>query len=232
MLGLAITLGVRQWVEPALQQLFYIQMYSLSTSERDEIGSDAFAVISNAQLLLSDQSLMHNSYSQTNVCLVPVCPPPMANVGFGMKGCRYYGILHEKSRCARAWDHGWKEIGLRFIHPEEPVHLSQAMWYIQGHPFNGVSEECRIATIESLPPFFEIETQIYQRAVKRLVNLSACPLIQYKSQTGASNSDHCIREGVLCLPSPSFLPSLKCVHTASSLFNTPFASIGRIYYIT
>ncbi|KAF9071494.1 hypothetical protein BDP27DRAFT_1419061 [Rhodocollybia butyracea] len=96
MLGLAITLG----------------MYSLSTSERDEIGSDAFAVISNAQLLLSDQSLMHNSYSQTN-----------------------------------------------------------AMWYIQGHPFNGVSEECRIATIESLPPFFEIETQIYQRAVKRIGEL-------------------------------------------------------------
>ncbi|KAF9077277.1 hypothetical protein BDP27DRAFT_1357390 [Rhodocollybia butyracea] len=160
MLGLAITLGVRRWVEPALQQLFYIPMYSLSTSERDEIGSDAFAVISNAQLLLSDQRMSRAA-----------CPPPMANVGFGMKGCRYYGILHEKSRCARAWDHGWKEIGLRFIHPEEPVHLSQAMWYIRGHPFNGVSEECRIATIESLPPFFEIETQIYQRAVKRIGEL-------------------------------------------------------------
>jgi hypothetical protein len=86
MLGFAITLGVRRWVEPAIHQLFHIPMYSLSALERDEIGTDAFAVISNAQLLLSDQCMSRAA-----------CPPPMANVGFGMKGCRYYGILHDKS---------------------------------------------------------------------------------------------------------------------------------------
>ncbi|KAF9025911.1 hypothetical protein BDP27DRAFT_1437715 [Rhodocollybia butyracea] len=160
MLGLACELGICRWVEPALRQLFYMSTYSLSQQERDEIGNNALAVISNGQLYLKDRRMG-----------CAACPPPMSNVGFGERECPYYGIHHEKSRCARAWDLGWKDVGLRLINPEDPLQFSEAMWFIRGLRFEGVSEQCRIATIESIAPAFEVETDTYQKAIEKIGKL-------------------------------------------------------------
>ncbi|KAF9066793.1 hypothetical protein BDP27DRAFT_1541747 [Rhodocollybia butyracea] len=160
MLGLATELGVRRWIEPALRELFNKPMYQLSEQEKNEIGPESASIIANAQLYLMDQRVSRAS-----------CPPPMANVGFGEKGCPYYGIHHDKSRCAQAWDLGWRNVGLRLIRREDPLPLSEAMQYIRSHRFDGVTDECRISTIESITPFFEVETNLYQRLVDRLGGL-------------------------------------------------------------
>ncbi|KAF9033012.1 hypothetical protein BDP27DRAFT_1435944 [Rhodocollybia butyracea] len=160
MLGLACELGVRRWIDPALRRLFHIPTYSLTEEEKKEVGNDALAVISSAQHYLTNERMARAA-----------CPPPMSNVGFGERECAHYGIHHEKSPCARAWDLGWKEVGFRLIHPEEPLHLSQAMWFIRSQRFEGVSEVCRIATIESIAPSFEVEAEIYQVLTEKLNTL-------------------------------------------------------------
>ncbi|KAF9067440.1 hypothetical protein BDP27DRAFT_1422865 [Rhodocollybia butyracea] len=57
--------------------------------EKNEIGNEPEAMIANAQLYISNQRMSR-----------VVCPPPMANIGFGAEGCPYHGIHHDKSKCA------------------------------------------------------------------------------------------------------------------------------------
>ncbi|KIK58798.1 hypothetical protein GYMLUDRAFT_245878 [Collybiopsis luxurians FD-317 M1] len=133
MLGLALTLGVRRWLTPAMESLFARQAFLYSAGERAEMEFEAASVLANAQFYLLKESVNRASV------------PPPVNFGFGAQECPYQGYNHDKSPCAAKWDQiWWDKVGQKLVHPDSPLPFGEATDYtkkidspVQGHSDQG-----------------------------------------------------------------------------------------------
>lgn len=161
-LGIALKLGIRRWIECAsIKKLFDHQAFTYTSEEREDMGYQALSIISNGQLRVLTERVKR-----------AIIPLPVGN-GFDARECQYYGFNHDKSLCAQTWDTLWiLDVGKRLIHTVDPMLFSEAVGYVQGLPFQGVTPQCREMGLDSLNGAFgDINQIILDAIVIKLINL-------------------------------------------------------------
>ncbi|KAE9393689.1 hypothetical protein BT96DRAFT_999213 [Gymnopus androsaceus JB14] len=159
MLGIALKFGIRRWLEPAVNELFKRHAYLYTIEEREDMGYKAVIILSNAQL-----RLLQERVNRSHV------PPP---ISYGAPECPYFGPHHDESRCAQVWIAMWLlEVGSKLSHPLHPMPFGEAVGYIQGIPFEGVTPQCRDMGLDRLDDSFgDIDSTIRSSVVTKLTAL-------------------------------------------------------------
>lgn len=164
MLGLAIELGIRAWVSPAMMALAKRPSYLLTNEERQEMGFDIALSIANSQLMLM------TSRSQLG------CIPPPVSFGWGHRTCQFYGDAHDKSPCAEAWDRTWYNvIGREVLNPNAPLSVDDTLALIHSTDFvsAGVSSMCVSSGLENIHQRFEINTRVWDKLADKIYKMLA-----------------------------------------------------------
>ncbi|KAE9390577.1 hypothetical protein BT96DRAFT_1002151 [Gymnopus androsaceus JB14] len=160
-LGLALKFGICRWVEPSIKELFVRPAYCYTVEERVNMGYQAASILANAQLRVQTERIRRATI-----------PPPINN-GFGARECRYYGADHDQSRCAEYWDTLWFiEVGRKLINPVRPLLFAEAVGFVQGLPFEGVTSQCRDIGLDSLNVAFgDIDADILHHVIGKMIDL-------------------------------------------------------------
>lgn len=161
-LGIALKLGIRRWVErAAIKKLFSRPAYSYTPQEREDMGYQVVSILSNGQLRILTERTKR-----------AVIPPPVNN-SLGALECPYFGVNHDKSRCAQSWDTLWiLDVGKKLIHPVDPMPFGDAVTFIRSLPFQGVTPHCWDMGLDSLNGSFgEIDQVILDNVVAKLIGL-------------------------------------------------------------
>lgn len=164
-LGLAIELGIKQWVRPTVKALMTIPMYTLDDSQRRSMGTDVALLITVAQMMI-----------MTSRVTMGRTPPPIF-YDFGDMACNFHGDIHKTSRCAEAWDTTWwNQIGRALTNlSEPPLSTARVIDLIEGTDFEGagVTKECVQEGLKEIRWKLQKEVDIWERVVNRIFDMLA-----------------------------------------------------------
>lgn len=160
-LGLAIELGIKQWVRPTVKALTAIPMYTLDDSQRRSMGTDVALLIAIGQMMIT-----------TSRVTMGRTPPPIF-YDFGDMACIFHGDIHKTSRCAEAWDTSWwNQIGRALTNlSDSPLSTAQVIDLIEGTDFlaAGVTKECIQEGLKEIRWKLQKEVDIWERVTEYLI---------------------------------------------------------------
>lgn len=164
-LALAIELGIKRWVKPAVHVLADMPMYTLDDSQRREMGTDVALLIAIAQMMVA-----------TSRVTMGRTPPPIF-YNWGDVACQFHGDGHRTSSCAEAWDvTWWNQIGRVLTDLSiPPISTARVIDLLQQTDFvgAGVSKECVEAGLNEIYPKLETEQQIWDRVTEKILGMLA-----------------------------------------------------------